>query len=152
MRMLWALVYLIGLIATHYLIGNGTLSVMWATWIWFVLLIISSYSVGKSYGKMPAAQNQAWMGINGLFIVLVLTMLLGFWSGGPAVMFALYFLLIGGGMFGAGHDMKVGTWLGAGLTWVALGIVFPSWFGATPFLAAALFLGVPMLLMSWKMK
>jgi len=152
-RMLWALVYLLGLIATHYSVGQSTLSMMWATWIWFVLLVVSSWSIGKSYGmKWPAGIQTLWMSIMGTFIVLAVTMLLNLWAGNAAVLFALYLLLNGAGAWATGFEMKNGGWLGMGVMMVVFGLVFPGWFSGVPFLAAALVMGVPMLLSSWKMK
>ncbi len=151
--MLWALVFIIGLIGTQYLVGQGTLQLMYAEWIWFVLLVISSYSIGKSYGmKWPAGINQLWMSTMATFIVLVATMLLGFWPGNAAVMFAIFLLLNGAGSFATGHEMKNGGWVGMGLMMLVFGLVYVSWFSGLPFFAAALVLGVPMLMTSWKMK
>lgn len=152
-RMLWALVFIVGLIATQYLLGQGTLNLMWAEWIWFVLLVISSWHIGKSYGmKWPAGINQLWMGTMVTFIVLVVTMLLGFWAGSAAVMFALFLLLNGVSAFATGHEMKSGSWVGMGLCMLVFGLVYVAWFSPVPFFAAALVLGVPMLMASWKMK
>src|SRR3989344_2313955 len=150
MMMLWALVYLIGLLATHYLLLQGSLTESMALWIWFVIVLVSNYSIGKSMGKMPAAVNTVWMGATVLFIVLAGTMLLGVWAGGAAVFFALYLILFGGAMFGTGHEMKKGTWSGMGLTDMFIGFVFPTWFSGAPFLVAALYIGVGMLYYTWK--
>lgn len=158
MRMVWSLVFLLGLLATFYLLQQGTLTMMIAEWVWFVVLIVGCFAIGKTYGKMPASATNAWMGAMLVFAVLVVTMLLGLWSAplganSAAVLFALYFLFTGGAMFASGHEMKNAMWMGWGLVNIALAIVFPSWFVATaetPFLAAALLIGLPMLYTSWK--
>lgn len=148
--MLWALVFLLGLLVTHYFVVMSALSVTYALWIWFILLIVSNYSIRMTYGKMPASAKNAWMMAMIMFIVLGGTMLLGLWSGSAAVLFALWFLFMGGAMFASGHEMKISMWMGMGLVDLVLAIIFPAWFSSVPFLAAALFLGIPMLYASWK--
>lgn len=150
--MLWALVFIIGLIGTQYLIGQGT-QLMYAEWIWFFLLVISSYSIGKSYRiKWSAGINQLWMSTMVTFIVLTVTMLLGFWPGSAAVMFAIFLLLNGARSFATGYEMKNGGWVGMGLMMIVFGLAYTAWFSMIPFFAAALVLGVPMLMASWKTK
>ena len=48
--------------------------------------------------------------------------------------------------------MKNGGWVGMGLMMIVFGLVYVAWFSGIPFFAAALVLGVPMLMASWKMK
>ena len=152
-RLLWGLVYLVGLIGTSFMLGQGSLTSAVAQWAWFILLIISGMSIGKSFGmKWPENINVAWKVTSTMFIVLAGTMLLGVWSGSAAVLFALYLLLHGGAKIASGLEMKNSIWTTMGFTDLALGIVFPTWFGASPYLAAALILGVPVLLSSMKMK
>ena len=148
--MLWALIYLLGLLATHFLILQGTLTETMALWVWFVVLLISSYSIGQSRAIRSATVNSAWMLSTALFIVLSGTMLLGIWSGGAVVLFALYLLLNGAVVFAMGHDMRRADWVAYGLYSVALGLVYPTWFVSAPFLAAAFILGVPLLLGSMR--
>ena len=151
--MLWALVYIIGLIATQYLLGQGTLTLMWAEWIWFVLLVISAWSIAKTFPiKWPASIAHLWTNILVTFVVLAVTMLLGFWSGSAAVLFALFLLLNGAAVFAKGYEVKKGNWVGMGLMMLIFGLVYVSWFSEIPFFAAALVLGIPLLMTSWKMK
>jgi hypothetical protein len=148
-RMLWALVYLIGLIATHYLVGQGMLMESWALWAWLVILAISQYSIGMSRNIKSSAVKSAGMITCALFIVLAGTMLLNLWSVGTAssaAFFALFLLLNGALIFAMGHEMKRVDWVTFGLYSVGLGIVFPGWFASAPYLAAALILGVPLLI------
>jgi len=147
--MLWALVYLVGLLATHYLLQQGSLTETMALWIWFVVFIISSYSINKSRAIKSGAVNSAWMLTTALFIVLVGTMLLGVWSGGTTLFFALLLILNGAVIFASGHEMHRADWVAYGLYSVILGLVFPSWFASAPYMMAAFILGVPLLLGTW---
>lgn len=150
LKMGWALVFFLGLIATYYLVSTQMLSDMWGAWVWFVLLLVGNWSIGKAYGKMPEGVKNIWMGVMVMFAVVAGTMLLGLWGGDISVMFALWLIFSGGAMFATGHEMKNSIWTGMGLMNLALGIVFPTWFGGTPYLAAALLIGLPMLLAAWK--
>lgn len=152
----WSLVFLVGLLLTHYVLVQGLFGVTetMALWVWLALVIISTYHIGKSMGKVPAESMKAWSTALVLFVVLVGSMLLGIWGAGPGtatvVFFALYFVLFGGAMFASGHDSKRSAGTSLGLIYVVLGIVFPGWFGSVPFLAAALLIGIPPLLNLWK--
>lgn len=153
MRLLWGLVYLVGLIGTSMMIGQGNLANSVAQWAWFIILIVSGMSIGKSFGmKWPENVKVSWKVVTTMFIVLAGTMLLGVWSGNAAVLFALFLLLNGGAKIASGLEMKNSIWTTIGFTDLALGIVYPTWFGTSPYLAAALILGVPVLLSSMKMK
>lgn len=152
-RLIWGLVYLVGLLATHYMLLQGSITDMFAQWLWFLILIVSSMSVGKSFKmKWPANVDVSWKVTMSMFIILAGTMVLGVWAGGASVLFALFLLLNGGAKIASGHDMKNAIWTTMGFNDLALGIVYPAWFGASPYLAAALILGVPVLLSSMKMK
>jgi len=147
--MLWALVYLIGLIATHYLVGQGMLAESWALWAWLVILVISQYSIGMSRNIKSAPVKSAGMITCAMFVVLGAALLLNLYSVGSATasaLFAIFLVLNGALIFAMGHEMKRVDWVTFGLYSVALGIVFPGWFATAPYLAAALILGVPLLI------
>ena len=146
--MLWALVFLVGLIITHFM-WLQNLDEMAALWAWLIIILGANFSIGKSYGKKwPAEVAMSWNTVTALFIVLAGTMLLGVWPGGATVFFALYFVLFGAAMFASSHEMKMSSGVTWGLIYVALGIVYPLWFVTAPFLAAGLILGLPMLIES----
>ncbi len=150
-KLLWSLVYLVGLIGTHFMVAQGQLAETTALWIWLIVLMVSGYHMGMSGGiKWPAEVESTWMYSMVLFVVLVGAMLLNWWSGDAAVFFALYFIIFGAANFATGHAMKKESWVFMGLMSLAFGLVFPAWFNSVPFFAAGLILGVPMLLSSMK--
>ena len=152
-RLLWALVYLIGLIGTQFLVDVGVLSIVSAEWVWLVILVIAGVMVDSIMGLRWTGSNRTlWMMLNGLFIVLSVTMVLSFWPGNESVLFALYFVLNGAGMLASGFEMRNNMWLGIGAVHLAFGLVLPTWFAAAPFLVSGLVLGVPLLISLWKMK
>lgn len=147
--MLWALVYLVGLIATHYLVGQGMLAESWALWAWLIILTISQYSIGMSRSIKSATVKSGGMITCVLFFVLGAALLLNLYSVGTATsaaFFAIFLVLNGAMIFAVGHEMKRADWTMFGLYSVALGIVFPGWFATAPYLAAGLILGVPLLI------
>lgn len=145
-RMLWGLVFLLGLAATHFLVMNGSLSASWAMLGWLVLLLVSNWSIGKSYGKKwPANADAAWKGGTVLFLVLSVLLWLGWLPGGAGVMFALFFLYTGMGMIVTGWDVKNSMWIGMGFLMFIYALIVPTWFSSTFYLFSAIVLGLPML-------
>ncbi|MBS3055047.1 MAG: hypothetical protein J4452_00975 [Candidatus Aenigmarchaeota archaeon] len=151
-RMLWALVYLVGFAATNFFVQQG-FSETFAWAIWIVVILISTWSIGKSWGKkMPDSVMMAWRAATGVFVVLSVAILTGYVQAPMSAILAVYFLTFGAARFATGHEMKMSQATAFGLTNIAFGLLVTSWFPDNYFLAAAILLGIPMLLMNWKMK
>ena len=151
-RTLWALVYLVGFAATNFFVQQG-FSETFAWGIWIVVILVSQWNIGKSWGKkMPDSMMAVWRAATGLFVVLSVAMLAGFIQAPMSAILAVYFLIFGAARFVTGHEMKMPQATAFGLMNVAFGLVTISWFPDNYFLAAALILGIPMLLLNWKMK
>ena len=151
-RTLWALVYLVGLAATNFFVQQG-FSETFAWGVWIVIILISQWSIGKSWGKkMPDGIMLAWKASMGVFVILSVAMLAGYIQVPMATILAVYFLTFGAARFVTVHELEMPNATAFGLTNIAFGLVTTSWFPDNYFLAAALLLGIPMLLMNWKMK
>lgn len=148
-RMLWALVYLVGFAATHFFVQQG-FSETFAWVIWIVILVVSSWSAGKTVGKIPAPITQAWKGAIGLFVVLSAAILLGYIPVPMSAILAAYFLIFGSLRFVMGSEMKTPQRTFYGLMHIGFGLVTTAWFADTYFLAAALIIGLPVLVMNLK--
>ena len=144
--MIWAIVYLVGLFATQIAVQDMMISDAMALWIWFAILVVSSYSMQMSRNVKSATLKNAWMLAMSLFVVLSVAMLLGVMAGSDAMVFGLFLLLNGAVIFAMGHDLKRGDWVAYGLYSSLFGLMFLSWFSATPYSAMAFILGVPLLL------
>jgi len=147
--MLWALVYLVGFAATYFFIQQGFSETL-AWTIWIIILVVSSWSLGKTIGKIPATITQAWKAAIGLFVVLSFAIVFGYVLAPMSTILAAYFLIFGALRFVMGLEMKTPQRTFFGLMQIAFGLVTTAWFADNYFLAAALIIGVPMLLMNWK--
>lgn len=150
-----SLVYLLGLGATQYLVGNGSVSEVDALWAWLVIVVGSVYLTGRTVKKIPESVKTTWMSFVLLFVVVEGALLLGYWNPGvmlptSSIFFSILLILFGAAMFGSSHDMKMSHY--SGLMYLAIGIIFPFWFSLSPFLMAGLVLGLTMLVENWRMK
>lgn len=149
-RILWALVYMIGLFATNLFVQNGFSETL-AWGIWIVVILVSTWSIGRSWGKkMPEPVEKTWRMAMGLFLVLAVAFLAGVLPASGAAVLAVYFFIFGATRLATGLEIKMMPAVAMGLMEIAFGFVTTSWFANDYFLAAAFIIGIPMLINNWK--
>lgn len=135
----WGLVFLIGMLATHYLVAD-----LWLAWIgWLVIIFVANAIVGKSMKKSPREIVHMWHVVNILGILLTIAFLTETIAFDASKVMAVWFFLMGAATFAGAHQMRNPEQIFVGLLWVVAGIVLPIWFSSVPFLIGGLLFGLP---------
>lgn len=135
----WGLVFLIGMLATHFLQVDT-----FAAWIaWLIIFFFGNMLVGKAMKKSPREIMHMWLVVNVLGALLTIAFLTGTIEFDASKIMAIWFFLMGAATFAGAHQMKNPEQIFLGLLWVAVGIILPIWFTSVPFLIGGLFFGLP---------
>ncbi len=135
----WGLVFLIGMLATHFL-GIDP----WIAWVvWLVVFFFGNIVVGKMMKKGPREIGHMWMVVNVLGALLTIAFLTEAITFDESKVMAIWFFLMGAAVFAGAHQMKNPEQIFVGLLWIAVGIVLPVWFSGAPFLLGGLVFGLP---------
>lgn len=135
----WGLVFLVGMFATHYLGVDP-----WTSWVaWLAVFFFGNIIVGKMMGKAPREITHMWMVVNVLGALLTIAFLTNTIAFEESKVMAIWFFLMGAAVFAGAHQAKNPEQIFMGLLWIATGIVLPTWFADSSFLIGGLVFGLP---------
>ena len=135
----WGLVFLVGMLATHYM--GIEPKVAWV--VWLVIFFVGNMLVGKAMKKTPRNIVHMWMVVNILGALMTLAFLAGTLPFNATHIMAVWLVLMGAAVYAGAHENKDPEGVFIGLLWFATGIILPLWLPATPFLIGGLVLGLP---------
>lgn len=138
----WGLVFLVGMLATHFL--NVDPYYAWIAWL--VIFFFGNVLLGKTMKKAPREIMHMWLVVNVLGALLTIAFLTGTIQFDESKVMAIWFFLMGAATFAGAHQTKNPEQISIGLMWIAVGIVLPIWFGSVPFLIGGLFFGLPLVI------
>jgi len=135
----WGLVFLVGMLATHY---SGV--DLWQAWVaWLVIFFFGNMMVGKHMKKMPKQLSHMWIVVNVLGALLTIAFLAGTIEFDATKLMAIWFFIMGSAVFAGSHFSRDPEGMFIGFLWVAVGITLPLWFASVPFLIGGLVFGLP---------
>jgi hypothetical protein len=139
-QIVWGLVFLIGMFATHYMGVDS-----WTAWVvWLAVFFFGNIAVDKLMkGKKVMEIKHMWHVVNILGVLITIAFLTNTLVFDSAKVMSVWLILMGGAVFAGAHQSKNVEQIFMGLLWVATGLVLPSWFADVPFLIGGLVFGLP---------
>lgn len=138
--MVWGFVFLVGMLATHYL-GIDP----WIAWsVWLVIFAVTNVLVERAQKKVPREISHMWHVVTILGVLITVAFISGTISFDESKVMAVWFFLMGAAMFANAHQLRNPEHIFIGLVWIAFGLVTPLWFQNSPFLIGGLVLGLPL--------
>lgn len=135
----WGFLFLIGMLATHFL-GIDP----WTAWIaWLIIFVVGNIAVGMAMKKTPREIVHMWHVVNVLGALLTIAFLSGVLQFDESKIMSIWLFIMGAAMFAGAHQQKQPEQIFVGLLWIAVGIVLPIWFSGAPFLIGGLVFGLP---------
>lgn len=135
----WGLVFLVGMLATHFLQIDT-----WIAWaVWTAVFFIGNMLVGMTMKKTPREVVHMWHVVNVLGVLLSIAFLADTIAFDPAKIMAIWLFIMGAAMFAGSHQTKNPEGIFVGLLWISMGIMTPLIFAEVPFLIGGLVIGLP---------
>ena len=135
----WGFVFLVGMLATHFLNIDS-----WTAWTgWLIIFFVGNILVGKKMKKTPKQIEHMWMVINVLGALLTIAFLADTIAFDATHIMSMWLFIMGAGVYAGGHFKKDPESMFIGMLWIAVGIVLPTIFASVPFLIGGLVFGLP---------
>lgn len=135
----WGFVFLIGMLATHFLGVD-----LWMAWIaWLIIFFFGNLLVGRAMKKTPRNIGHMWMVVNILGALITIAFLTDTIAFNASYIMTIWFFIMGAAVYAGAHEKRDPEGVFIGLLWIAVGILTPLIFADVPFLIGGLVFGLP---------